>query len=156
MYLSELEDFTKEVMRGHEDLFILKQDISKKNDIKVVIDGDNPINIEDCRKINKALEKKLEENGMDASVQVTSPGVDEPLKMRRQFYKNIGRKLAVKTDELEIKANLESVDEDHIVLTWKAREKKEKGKGKVTKEKRETIAFEKIEKAVVMINFNKK
>lgn len=156
MDLSEFKDLTNAVLSNHNDLFILKQDISAENDIKVVIDGDRPVNIEDCRKVNKALEKKLEEIEIDASVQVTSPGVDEPLKMRRQFYKNIGRKLAVKTEDLDIKANLEAVNEDNIVLTWKAREKKEKGKGKVTKEKRETIAFADIEKAVVMINFNKK
>lgn len=156
MDLSEFKDLTNAVLSNHNDLFILKQDISAENDIKVVIDGDRPVNIEDCRKVNKALERKLEEIEIDASVQVTSPGVDEPLKMRRQFYKNIGRKLAVKTEDLDIKANLEAVNEDNIVLTWKAREKKEKGKGKVTKEKRETIAFADIEKAVVMINFNKK
>ena len=144
------------VLIDHNDLFILEQNISAENDIKVVIDGDRPVNIEDCRKVNKALEKRLEEMQVDASVQVTSPGVDEPLKLKRQFRKNIGRKLEVMTKDLKLKANLEAVDEDSIVLNWKAREKKEKGKGKVTKEKRQAIAFEDIEKAVVMINFNKK
>ncbi len=156
MDLSELKDLMNTVLIDHNDLFILEQNISAENDIKVVIDGDRPVNIEDCRKVNKALEKRLEEMQVDASVQVTSPGVDEPLKLKRQFRKNIGRKLEVMTKDLKLKANLEAVDEDSIVLNWKAREKKEKGKGKVTKEKRQAIAFEDIEKAVVMINFNKK
>jgi len=156
MDLNEFKDLMNKVLVDHNDLFILEQNISAENDIKVVIDGDRPVNIEDCRKVNKALEKKLEEIQVNASVQVTSPGVDEPLKLKRQFRKNIGRKLEVMTKDFKLKANLEAVDEHSIVLTWKAREKKEKGKGKITKEKRQTIAFEDIEKAVVMINFNKK
>ena len=156
MDLEELRDLINEVVNSQKELFVIDYDISSANDIRVVIDGDRPINIDDCRYVNRLLEKKLDELEVDASVQVSSPGVDEPLKLKRQFYKNIGRKMTIESSGQVYKANLEAVNESNILLKWKAREKKKTGKGKVTIEKNKTLAFEDIEKAIVMINFNKK
>lgn len=156
MDLKDIKDLIVEVISKYDDLFILDQNVSKENDIKIVIDGDRPINIIDCKKINLELEKKIDEADVDASVQVTSPGVDEPLMVKRQYYKNIGRKLQIKTEAQSYKANLENVSDDHIDIAWKSREKKTKGKGKVTVEKKESVAFNDIIEAKVMINFNKK
>lgn len=156
MDLKDIEDLIDKVINKYDDLFILDHNISKENDIKIVIDGDRPINITDCKKINLEIEKKIDEAEINASVQVTSPGVDEPLKVKRQYYKNIGRKLQIKTDKETYKANLENVSDSHIDIAWKSREKKAKGKGKITVEKKESIAFQDIIEAKVMINFNKK
>lgn len=156
MDLKKFQDLIEKVFKEKNDLFVLDYNISSENDIKVIIDGDRPVNIDDCKEVNRAIEKSLEELDVDASVQVTSPGVDEPLKIKRQYFKNIGRKLSVKTADQTYKANLEAVKEDSIELQWKAREKKATGKGKVTVNKNKTIAFDNIEHAVVMINFNKK
>ena len=156
MDLKKIQDLIETVIDDKDDIFILDYNISNENDIKVVIDGDRPVNIDDCKNVNRAIEKNLEESDIDASVQVTSPGVDEPLRVRRQYFKNIGRKLSVKTVNETFKANLEAVTEEGVELKWKSREKKAKGKGKVTINKNKTIAFDDIEKAIVMINFNKK
>ena len=156
MDLKKIQDLIETVIDDKDDIFILDYNISNENDIKVVIDGDRPVNIDDCKNVNRAIEKNLEESDIDASVQVTSPGVDEPLRVRRQYFKNIGRKLSVKTVNETFKANLEAVTEEGVELKWKSREKKAKGKGKVTVNKNKTIAFDDIEKAIVMINFNKK
>jgi ribosome maturation factor RimP len=156
MDLNKLQDLIESVMNKKDDLFLLDYDISNENDIKLIIDGDRPVNIDDCKNVNRAIEKHLDELDIDASVQVTSPGVDEPLKVKRQYLKNIGRKLSVKTRDESYKASLENVNEDGIELNWKSREKKANGKGKVTINKNKTIAFDEIEQAIVMINFNKK
>jgi ribosome maturation factor RimP len=156
MDLKDIKDLIVEVISKYDDLFILDQNVSKENDIKIVIDGDRPINILDCKKINLELEKKIDEADVDASVQVTSPGVDEPLKVKRQYYKNIGRKLQIRTETQSYKASLETVSDDYIEIAWKSREKKTKGKGKVTVDKKQNVAFNDIIEAKVMINFNKK
>ena len=156
MDLNKLQDLIESVINEKDDLFLLDYDISNENDIKLIIDGDRPVNIDDCKNVNRAIEKHLDELDIDASVQVTSPGVDEPLKVKRQYLKNIGRKLSVKTRDETYKASLEDVNDDGIELKWKSREKKTKGKGKVTINKNKTIAFDEIEQAIVMINFNKK
>jgi len=156
MDLQKLKDLIEKTVNQKDDLFLLDLHISSENDIKVVIDGDRPINIVDCKDVNRNLEKRLDELEIDASVQVTSPGVDEPLQVKRQYFKNIGRKISVKTEVETIKAQLEAVREDGVVLSWKAREKKANGKGKITVNKNKTIAFNDIKEAKVMINFNKK
>ena len=156
MDLNKFKDLINEVMNNYKELFVLEFDVSNQNDIKVIIDGDKYVNVKDCKNINRLLEKRIDEEGIDASVQVTSPGVDRPLKNKRQFHKNIGRKFTVESAGQTYKASLETVSDNDITLKWKAREKKETGKGKVTVEKSKKIAFENIDKAVVMINFNKK
>ena len=156
MDLTKFKDLIIETINSYNELFLLDYDISDQNDIKIIIDGERYVNVEDCKRINRQLEKRIDEEGIDASVQVTSPGVDRPLKDRRQFRKNIGRKFTVESAGETYKANLEAVSDEDITLKWKARQKKEIGKGKVTVEKRKKIAFKDINKAVVMINFNKK
>ena len=67
--------------------------IKPTNNIKVYIDGDQGVSIEKLVNYNRKLYKKIEEDGMypngDFSLEVSSPGLDEPLKMHRQYQKNI-------------------------------------------------------------------
>ncbi len=156
MDLNKIQDLIENAVNNQSDLYLLDYNISDGNNIKIVIDGDRPINIDDCKNVNRTIEQNLEDLDIDASVQVTSPGVDEPLKVKRQYFKNIGRKLSVKTESQTYKANLDSVTDEGVSLKWKSREKKSNGKGKVTVNKNITIAFDEIKQAIVMINFNKK
>ena len=82
-----------------ETIFPVEIKISPSNDIKVFLDADDGITIEKCTSVNKALYKYIEESelfpGGNFSLEVSSPGVDEPLKLYRQYKKNIGRKVEV-------------------------------------------------------------
>ena len=75
--------------------FLVEVRITPGNHIKVFIDNDKGITIERCVAVNRALYKKIEETdlfpGGDFSLEVSSPGLDEPLKLHRQFVKNLGR-----------------------------------------------------------------
>ena len=74
--------------------------------------------------------------------------------MPRQYKKNIGRNLEVKTnDDKTTEGQLVEADENTIQLTWKAREPKPVGKGKVTVTKEATIALNDIKEAKVKIKF---
>ena len=72
----------------------------------------------------------------------------------RQYKKNIGRNLKIKTKDGEkIEGELTAVTEDSFTLKWSAREPKPIGKGKVTVQKEATLPYKDIMEAKVMITF---
>jgi ribosome maturation factor RimP len=74
--------------------------------------------------------------------------------MERQYYKNIGRTLKVKTNTETLEAVLEKVSDKTILLSWTSREPKKIGKGKETIEHKREIPYTEIKEAVVTIIFN--
>ncbi|MGB0896345.1 MAG: ribosome assembly cofactor RimP [Flavobacteriaceae bacterium] len=136
------------------DLFLIDFSISADHKIKVVIDGDNGVTVQDCIFISRAIEHNIDRDEHDFSLDVTSCGATNPLTIKRQYSKNIGRELEVKlVSSKSIEGELTKVDENKITLEWDAREPKPIGKGKVTVHKVEEIAFSDIVEAKVMIKF---
>ena len=85
---------------------------------------------------------------------MASAGVSSPLKLVRQFKKNLNRNLKVtKTDKEVIEAQLTDVSDENITLEWKAREPKKIGKGKETVEKKIQLPYSEIKEATVIISF---
>ncbi len=136
-----------------ETLFLIDFTIGSDNRIKVVIDGDHGVTVADCMKISRAIEHNLDREEEDFALEVASAGAAAPIVMPRQYKKNIGRKLEVETLTATYEGNLTAVEENYIVLEWKAREPKPIGKGKVTVQKREEIGFSDIRKAKVVLKF---
>lgn len=143
----------KEAFQENNSLFLISLTISDQNHIRVVIDGDEGVSVNDCIAVSRKIEHNLDRDELDFSLEVTSAGVSEPLIFPRQFKKNIGRTLEVRTNSNKFEGNLVSVEEEGITLVWKAREPKPVGKGKITVDKEAKIAFEDIEKAIVVITF---
>jgi ribosome maturation factor RimP len=97
----------------------------------------------------------MDREDLDFSLEVMSAGVSEPLSAVRQYKKNLGRKLTVKTNSGEtIEGELMDVNKDTILLQWKAREPKPIGKGKVTVQKEAVLTYKEIVEAKVMVTFN--
>ena len=148
--LDQIKDLLEPLLEG-TDMFIVNLRIKPTNNIKVFLDADSGLSIDKSAKINRKLYALLEESGMfpdgDFSLEVSSPGVDEPLTSVRQYKKNIGRTVAVTpNDEGADKAGvLKEVAEDHITLEVKIPKKKE------TTEV--TIPFTDIKKIIVQIVF---
>ncbi|GAA4273934.1 ribosome assembly cofactor RimP [Aquimarina gracilis] len=143
----------EEALVEHPSLFLIDFKISPDNNIEVIIDGDNGVKVEDCIAISRGIEHNLDREEEDFSLQVMSAGVSEGLKHIRQYKKNTGRKLKVKTAEETVEGQLISTTDKDITLTWKIREPKPVGKGKVTVTKEAVIAYENIVEAKVMITF---
>jgi len=135
-------------------LFLIDLNISETNQIRVIIDGDEGVKVQDCIDISRAIEHNLDREELDFALEVHSAGVSEPLTLVRQYMKNIGRKLKVKTADETIEGNLKEADETSITLQWKTREPKPIGKGKVTVQKEAVIPYNNIVEAKVMITFN--
>jgi len=125
--------------------------IKIKPKITILLDGDNGITIDYCAEISRKVANEIEEkNIIDTAytLEVSSPGIDFPLKFHRQYKKNIGRKLEIELIDGNIKTGkLEEVNEGILYLSA---DKKKKAIEETVKQE---IKLEEIKKAVVIISF---
>ena len=149
----KVKDLIDEALALNESLYLIDLSISENNKIQVVVDGDNGVPLSECIRISRSVDNNFDREEEDFSLEVSTPDISHPLKLKRQYIKNINRILKVKTSEEELEGTLQEADEDKIVLTWKAREPKPIGKGKVTVQKTATLAYKDIKEAKVKIVF---
>ena len=153
-FKENIQKLLSEALSLQPDLFLIDLHIDDQLRVQVVLDGDNGVSLEQCIKVSRHIEHQLDREVHDFSLEVSSAGATHPLKMVRQYKKNIGRKLAVHTiDNDNFKATLTQADDDQITLEWKAREPKPIGKGKHTVVKQLQVPYNQIEKATVQIQF---
>ena len=137
-----------------QDCFLIDVKING-NKIEVFLDSDDHVTFEKCRKVSRDLEEIFDEEkwfGEKYTLEVSSAGVSRPLIFPRQFIKNIGREIAVKTqDNGNIKGTLKTADENGIVVEWTDVEKK--GKKKVKINKRTGVPYPDIKEAKIKISF---
>lgn len=153
MLKEKVEKLAEKVFAENNSLFLISLDVNSNNHIKIVMDGDEGVSVNDCITVSRAIEHNLDRDEEDFSLEVTSAGVSEPLVMPRQYKKNIGRKLKVKTENDKFEGTLESADDHEIKLSWKSREPKPVGKGKVTVQKEAILPYSEIVEAKVKITF---
>ena len=147
-----IEKELENCLKNREDLFLIDMDIALDNSIKIIIDGDNGVTVEDCIYVSRSIEHNIDRDEHDFSLEVTSSGAVTPLSSIRQYIKNIGRILVVKTkDDLKYEAKLVNANSNQISLFWKQREKKLIGKGKITVEKKIDLLYKDIVEAKVKI-----
>src|SRR5712675_103177 len=131
--------------------FLVEVVVSKHKPWKftVIVDGDQGITIDDCAAVSRALNESLEIEISDPyTLEVSTPGLDHPLKLKRQYKKNIGRGLkVVKKDKSIVNGVLKETDEEKISIET------ETGQGKKTELKNIEIPFTEIEKAFVTVSF---
>lgn len=155
MILGEVTHLLERALEKNKSLFLIDFSISENNQIRIIIDGDNGVTVKDCISISREIAHNLDRDVHDFSLEVSSAGVSEPLINIRQYYKNLGRKLKIKTLEGQIlEGELTNVDDKEIKLKWKAREPKPIGKGKITVQKETVLYYKDIVEAKVMITFN--
>jgi len=153
MFRTKIKDLLENALLERTDLFLLEMTISEDNRIKIVIDGDKGVKVDDCMFISRAIEHNLDREEVDFALEVASAGATAPITNKRQYKKNLGRFLEVKTASEKIEAILKEVTNDGISLEWKVREPKPIGKGKVTVKKEATIAFDDVVESKVLIKF---
>ncbi|WP_276480764.1 ribosome maturation factor [Paraflavitalea pollutisoli] len=150
--ISTIEKMLQELLAEDPAHFLVEIKIKPTNNVKVYLDGDQGITIEKCISINRALYKKLEETalfpGDDFSLEVSSPGLDEPLKSFRQYKKNAGRLVEVLLkDGVKVDGKLLEVLENEIVV------EETKGKGKKMEVIQHRFPFESIKSTKIQIVF---
>jgi ribosome maturation factor RimP len=145
-------ELVEEKISDRPELFLVEVKMLPNNKLIIHVDGDAGISIQDCAAISRHVGFHLEEeNTIDKAynLEVSSPGVGEPLKLKRQYVKNIGRELSVKLTSGEIKeGELLSVDENSIMIAAKIKEK-----GKKVQLAETSIDFDNITETKVLISF---
>lgn len=150
-----VEDLLQAAFDERPDLFLIDFTMGGSNDIKVIIDGDDGVKVEDCIFVSRAVEHNLDRDEVDFSIEVTSAGASSPLEFPRQYKKNLGRSLEIiDLDKRKETGKLVQVTDDEVSIEWKAREPKPVGKGKVTVHKEWSVAYDRIKQAKVVITFN--
>lgn len=142
-----------EALLEKPSIFLIDLAVSDSFKISVGLDGDDGVALQDCIDVSRAIENNLDREEQDFSLEVASVGVGSPLKMTRQYIKNIGRTLIVTTNTEKIEAELVEANDVFIILSWKAREPKKVGKGKETVQKEQQIPYTEIKEAIVTVTF---
>lgn len=100
-------------------LFITDLMIKPINKIAVFLDGDHGVTIEDCQKLSRHLEEQLDREKEDFDLTVSSAGADKPLKLPRQYAKNLGRFLEITTlSGDKITAKVMKADNQGITISY--------------------------------------
>lgn len=152
-FKEKVNELLIEGLKEKPSVFLIDLTITDNFKIIVTLDGDNGVTLQDCIDMSRAIDQHLDREEQDFSLEVASAGVSEPLKHLRQYRKNVGRNLRVKTAIETIEAALVDANDDFIVLEWEAREPKKIGKGKETVQKRQEIPYADIKEAIVTITF---
>ena len=150
--LKRIEELTNQMLSNEQEYFLVSLRIKPTNNVKVYLDGDNGLAIEKCVFFNRQLYKLIDESALfppgEFSLEVSSPGVDEPLKMHRQYSKNIGRQVEVVfADGTNKEGKLLQAAEQDIII------EETTGKGKKAVTQQIIIPFNNIKTTTVQIQF---
>ena len=150
--IQAIESLIGELLSETPDIFLVSVRIKPTNNIKVFLDADSGLSIEKCVKINRLLYRAIEENGWypdgNFSLEVSSAGLEEPLKMLRQYTKNIGRNVAVVlNDNSKEEGKLLQANEELIQLEYTV------GKNKKAVTLVKDIPFDQIKQTTIQIAF---
>ena len=133
-------------------IFLVEIRIKPTNNVKVFLDADTGMSLDKLIHYNRKLYRDLEESvffpGNDFSLEVSSPGLDEPLKLHRQYLKNVGRAVEViRLDGVKNEGKLITVSDNDIVV------EEERGKGKKKELVQHIVPFSAIKATRVQIKF---
>jgi ribosome maturation factor RimP len=150
--LDKVKEMVAGLLQKHPSHFLVEIRIKPTNNVKVFVDADEGVSIAALVEYNRSLYKMLEESALfpdgDFSLEVSSPGLDEPLKMHRQYKKNIGRFVDIMLlDTTKKEGKLLEATEDGIVIQY------ETGKGKSKETGQESILFDHIKSTKIQIKF---
>ena len=150
--IKALEEKVNKLLEGHPSHFLVEIRIKPTNNVKIFIDSDEGMPLSELINYNRKLYRELDETNFyadgDFSLEVSSPGLDEPLKLKRQYHKNLGRFVEVMLqDGSKIEGKLMDADEERIIVET------ETGKGKKKEIKQETIQFNNIKTTKIQIKF---
>lgn len=137
-----------------DDLFVTQITVAPGNNIRILIDGDEGVNLDDCVALSRLVEGSYDREVEDFSLDVLTHGVTESLVMPRQYIKNVGRDIKVKTiaDE-SFEGLLKDADDSRIVVYFTYKERVEGKKKKIVVEKNMEIPYDQIKSGIIKVSF---
>ena len=152
LQIQAIEQKLVALIRPDPEIFLVEIKIKPGNNIKVFIDADHGVSIDKLAQYNRSLYRQIEGSGLfpndDFSLEISSPGLDEPLKLHRQYVKNIGRYVEViLKDGIKKEGKLISASQGEIII------EEEKRNNKVKESIRHTVLYNEIKATKIQIRF---
>ncbi len=132
----------------NQNAFLVDLDIREGNNINVYADTDKGITIQELKMLSREIESTLDRDVEDFALEVSSPGLERPFRVKRQYKNNVGRWVKVTTTDNEILiGKLVEADYSEIVLNIPPDRKK-----KLPAQKK-AVAMENISETKIEIRF---
>jgi ribosome maturation factor RimP len=153
------ESHIKKIIEQYLDgkpTFLVAVSIRRGNYISIIIDNNEGITIDQCAEISRVVEKSLDREKEDFELKVMSAGADSPFQNARQYIKNIGKQIKVKTkDKIKYQGKLLSFEAEKITLEIPPKTKKGQKPGKNRTSEICSFSLSEIEeaKSVITLNF---
>lgn len=149
----KLKEFISSQLEG-TSLFMVDLSVSKDNDIQVVIDSDEPLSIEECEKLTRAIESEFDRDLEDYTLEVGSAGLTSPLKVPRQYKKYIGRDVeVVLSDEKKLIGMLKEAGDDSFTIVYEEKVKKEGQKRPTKEEVEKKLSYNEVKQTKYLLKF---
>lgn len=136
-------------------IFIVEITISSALSIHLEIDKEEGyVAIDDCVSVSRNVEHNLDREDDDFELEVSSAGIDQPLRVLKQFVKNVGREVEVLLNTgIKKEGVLLEADADQLTIETTRLEKVEGKKKKETIVEKETIPMSEIKETKIVISF---
>lgn len=139
-----------------ENMFLVDVNVNQSNVIQIYVDSFDGLTIDKCVGISRSIEQNLDREEEDFELQVSSPGLSEPFRVKKQYIKNIGREIEVVTSEgQKLEGELLKADDEGILLKTAKREKVEGHKKKQLIVKEHQFNYGELKSAKVVVSFKK-
>lgn len=136
------------------DSFLVDVTISAMNKIRVTIDNFRGVSIQECVGVSRFIENQLDREAEDFELEVSSPGLDQPFKVIKQYQKYIGKEVEIVLNNgQKTEGKLIAANEKEIELEQSGKEKVEGKKGKQLVIKSQVLPFDKIKETKIIIKF---
>ena len=148
-----VEDLISKRIEG-TGLYLVDISVRPGNSIQVLIDSAEGISIETCAEISRYLNESIDREEEDYSLEVSSPGLGSPFKVRQQYDKNIGQDIeVVLVSGIKKRGKLLGVSDDRIELEVKEKVVVAGSRKKTTIPARIEIGFDEIKITKAVISF---
>jgi len=143
-----IEQIMAKILEG-TDKFVVDILVQPSNKVFVYIDGDTNVTIADCQQVSRSIEEILDRDFEDYDLTVSSSGIDRPIRLLRQYRKNIGKELDVVTQTGQgIRGILLNVTENEIEIEHPVRKKE-------AKKENALLSYSEIKTAKIIVKFGK-
>jgi ribosome maturation factor RimP len=127
------------------DIFLVDVMMGLENLIRVEIDSNRALSIDDCAALNRFLVSHLDKEAEDYELEVTSAGINSPFKIVPQYVKHIGEEVEMALKKgVKLKGILKAADGLGVVITVEKQVKPEGAKRKTTEQKDFSYTYEEI------------
>lgn len=150
---AEIRSFIETYLES-SDLFLVDVKVKPDNFIEVEIDSENPVSIEECERLTRAIESQFDRDKEDYTLEVGSAGLTSPFKVKRQYEKYVGREVeTVLKDGKKLSGLLKSVGDDTFTIVSQQKVKKPDAKRPVIEDVDHTLRYDEVKQTKYLLKF---